>query len=74
MERRYKQHTAISINDLTNKPAQPQGDDPRIVEICTTCPYEECLETTSEVCSRFKEMRAKVLSIKPKKHNRVKKT
>lgn len=69
----YKQHTAISINDICDEPAKTQGDDIRIVEICTKCPIIPCIETTSKMCPRFKEMRAKVLSSKAKKHNRIKK-
>lgn len=62
-----------SINNLIQKPLKPFGDDRRIVEICEHCPYDECIEKTTCVCPRFKEMKAKILKGDKKRQNRIQK-
>lgn len=59
------------VGQIPEIPQERYGEDARIVEICETCPYPDCIETYSCVCKRFKEMKKKILKGGNKKQNRI---
>ncbi len=44
--------------------------DKKIADICTECPYPECIETTGG-CPRYSKERKRVLGNMKKKHNAI---